>query len=77
MAGWFATTSRSVIPVFDPEQEEFLGCHMVANVMCFRSDEEDMESQDLFLTQVAVTSHRNLDLIKAHGTIAVETILIF
>ena len=43
LAGWSATTSRSVIPVCDPEQEEFLGCHMAGNVMCFRSDEEDMK----------------------------------
>ena len=41
MAGWSATISRSVIPVCDPEQE-FLGCHMAANAMWFRSDEEDM-----------------------------------
>ena len=48
---------RSVIPVCDPEQEGFYfvcvcvwgggggggGCHMAGNVMCFRSDEEDMK----------------------------------
>ena len=33
--------NRSVTPVFDPKQEEFSGCHMAGNVMCFRSDEED------------------------------------
>ena len=43
MAGWSATTSRSVIQVCDPEQEEFLECHMAGNVMCFRSDVEDMK----------------------------------
>ena len=37
------TTSRSVIPVCDPEQEEFLGCHAAGNVMCFQSDEGDMK----------------------------------
>ena len=35
--------SWSVIPVCDPEQEDFLGCHMTGNVMCFRSGEEDMK----------------------------------
>ena len=43
LAGWSAKKSQSIIPVCDPEQEEFLGCHMVGNVMCFRSDEEDMK----------------------------------
>ena len=43
MAWWSATTSRSVIPICDPEQEEYLGCHMVGNVICFRSDKEDMK----------------------------------
>ena len=43
LAGWSATTSRLAIPVCDPEQEEFLGCYMAGNVMCFRSDEEDMK----------------------------------
>ena len=43
LAEWSATTSRSVIPICDPEQEEFLGCHMAGNVMCFRSEEEDMK----------------------------------
>ena len=70
LAGW------SVIPVCDPEHEEFLGCHMTGNVMCFHSGEEDIKSQDLLLTQVAVTSHRNLDLIWAHGTVAGETLFI-
>ena len=36
-----ATKSRSVIPVYDPEQEEVLGCHRADNIMCFRSGEED------------------------------------
>ena len=43
LAGRCATTSRSAIPVCDPEQEDVLGCHMAVNVMCFRSDEEDMK----------------------------------
>ena len=30
--------------------------------MCFWSDEEDKKSQDLLLTQVAITSHQNLNL---------------
>ena len=34
--------SRSVIPLFVPEWEEILGCHMVGNIMCFRSVKEDM-----------------------------------
>ena len=42
MAGWSAITSRSVILVCDPEQKEYLGCHMAGNVMCFRSSEEEM-----------------------------------
>ena len=43
LAGWSATTSWLVIPVCDPEQEDFLGCHMAGNVICFRSGEEDMK----------------------------------
>ena len=42
MAGSSATTSRSVIPVCDPEQEEFLGCHMTGNVNV-RSNEEGIK----------------------------------
>ena len=34
--------NRSGIPVCYPEQEDFLGCHMAGNIMCFLSDEEDM-----------------------------------
>ena len=45
LSGWSATTSLSVIPVCNPEQEEFSGCHMAGNVMCFRSNEEDMNFQ--------------------------------
>ena len=44
-AGRSAITSRSVISACDPEQEEFLGCHMAGNVMCFRSCVEDMKIQ--------------------------------
>ena len=44
LAGWSATTSRSVIPVCDPEQEEFLGCPMAGNVMCFRSERRGHEN---------------------------------
>ena len=43
LAGWNATTSWLVIPVYDTEQEDFLGCYMAGNVMCFRSGEEDMK----------------------------------
>ena len=43
LAGWSATKSQSVIPVCDPEYEEFWGCHMPGNVMCFQSGEEDMK----------------------------------
>ena len=43
LAEWNATTSSLVIRVCDPEQEDFLGCHMAGNVMCFRSVEEDIK----------------------------------
>ena len=43
MAGWNATTSRSVVQVCDPEQMEFLEYQMAGNVMCFRSVEENMK----------------------------------
>ena len=43
LAGWSATTSWLVIPICDPEQEDFFGCHMAGNVMRFWSGEEDMK----------------------------------
>ena len=35
------TKSWSVISVCNLEKEEFLGCHMAGNIMCFRSGKED------------------------------------
>ena len=42
--GWMECYNELVvIPVCDPEKEDFLGCHMAGNVMCFRIGEEDMK----------------------------------
>ena len=72
MARWSATTSRSVIPVCDPAQEDFLGCHMAGNVICFRSDEEDMKIPG----SVADSRGCHITPKPGSGTVAGETLLI-
>ena len=70
MAGWCATTSRSVIPVCDPEQEKFLGCHIAGNVMCFRSFKKDMKIPGSVADTSGCPIPTKPGLIWAHGTVA-------